>query len=164
MINFIKGMVSNDLYIQLWSNRLKILNINTKEKYDEEPLMALKDNNKDQPIVVAIGSSVKALSRAEYDQVVNPFDHPRLLVHDFIAAEKVLQHGFQVLHKARFFSPSPRVIFHPMEKLEGGVTGIEERLYREMCLGAGAREVALYFGSELSSCNIDFDRLKRENS
>jgi rod shape-determining protein MreB len=164
MLHFIKGLVSNDLYIQLWSSRLKILNITTKEKYDEEPWMALKNNKKGQPIVIAIGNSVKTLPDNEYDQLVNPFDHPRLLVHDFIVAEKILQHAFRELHKNRLFVPSPRVIFHPMEKLEGGVTGIEERVYREMCLGAGAREIELYFGPELPDSSVDFEMLKRENS
>jgi len=164
MFQYLKAIFSNDLYIQLWSGRLRIYCIDTNEVFDEEPLMALKNNEKGQPVVVAIGNSVKALPSNERDTIVNPFQHPRLLVHDFQVAEKILMHGFRELHKNRWIAPSPRVIFHPMEKLEGGVTGIEERLYRELCLGAGAREIELHFGSELPTYNINYDRYKRENS
>ena len=134
MFNFIKGLLSNDLYIQVWSSRLKISSINSEATFDEEPLMALKHNEKGQTLVVAVGSSVKSLLTTERDNIVNPFEHPRLLVHDFQVAEKLLQHAFRVLHKSRWFAPSPRVIFQPMEKLDGGVTQIEERVYRELCL------------------------------
>ncbi|MFC3154568.1 rod shape-determining protein MreB [Gilvimarinus japonicus] len=132
--------------------------------YDEEPLMAIKSDKKGQPIVVEIGSKVKTLGDLERDKVVNPFSHPRLLVHDFVVAEKIIQHAISQLHQSKWIAPSPRVIFQPMEKLEGGVTGIEERLYRELCLGAGAREVLLYIGDPLSMYNLDFDVFKREHS
>ena len=131
MLHMLKGMLSNDLYIQLWSRRLKIYCIKTKKVFDEEPLMALKNNNKGRPVVVAIGNTVNDLSSDERDSVINPFLHPRLLVHDFQVAEKIFMHGIREPHKNRWFAPSPRVIFHPMEKLKGGVTGIEERVYRE---------------------------------
>ncbi|HEY7885580.1 MAG TPA: hypothetical protein VIC08_11615, partial [Cellvibrionaceae bacterium] len=96
--------------------------------------------------------------------ISNPFSHPRLLVNDFQIAETVLRYGVRQLHKNKWFAPSPRVIFQPMEKLEGGITTIEERVFRELCLGAGAREVLLHTGNELSIYNLDFDRFKRESN
>ena len=120
--------------------------------------------SKGVPIVVEIGNKVKRLNETELDKVVNPFKYPRLLVHDFVVAEKILQHDFTELHKTRWIAPSPRVIFQPMEKLEGGVTGIEERAYRELCLGAGAREVLLHIGDALSTSTLDFNEFKRPNS
>src|SRR5690554_6374823 len=157
MFQYLKAIFSNDLYIQLWSGRLRIYCIDTKEIFDEEPLMALKNNDKGQPVVVAIGNSVKALPSNERDTIVNPFQHPRLLVYHFQVAEKILMHGFRELHKNRWFAPSPRVIFHPMDKLDGGVTGIEERLSRALCLVAGAWDIELHFGTESHKHYINYD-------
>ena len=164
MFKFMQGCFSNDLYIQVWESRLKISRLNSNESFDEEPLMALKKNAKGEHIVVAIGAGVKGLAATETDKIVNPFKHPRLLVNDFQVAEKIMQHGIRELHKNKWLSPSPRVIFHPMEKLDGGVTSVEERVYRELCLGAGAREVLLHIGKVLPSYNFDYEQFKRESS
>ena len=164
IFKFIRSLFSNDLYVQIWENRLKVLNIDSKKKFDEVPLVAIKKNKKGQAIIEAIGNSVPYLSHQNDYNIVNPFSHPRLLVHDFVVAEKILQHAFRELHKDRFFAPSPRVIIHPMEKTEGGITGIENRLYRELCLGAGAREVYIRVGAELPLYNINFEQLKNKSS
>lgn len=164
ILKCIQSLFSTDLYIQLWDDRLKISAIGPNKVYDEEPLMALKKDKKGRPIVVQIGNKVRNLSSTDSDCIVNPFKHPRLLVHDFLVAEKIIMHGVRELHGVKWLAPSPRVIFQPMEKLEGGVTGIEERLYRELCIGAGAREVLLYYGAALSIYNLDYDKFKREHS
>lgn len=162
-IKFIQSLFSQDLYIQVWETRLKVSSIGSAEVYDEEPLMALKNNAKNQPVVVAIGNKVKTLNSSESDETINPFKHPRLLVNDFVIAEKIIRHAVRELHKAKWIAPSPRVIFQPMEKIEGGVTGLEDRIYRELCLGAGAREVLLHIGEPLPVYNLDYDVFKRNN-
>ena len=80
---------------------------------------------------------------------------------DFQVAEKMLQFAFREEHKS-FFTPSPRVIIHPMEKLEGGLTEIEVKAFRELCIGAGARQVVVYMGDELFLNNIDFEQIKHK--
>lgn len=166
ILNYIKAIFSNDLYIQIWENRIKISRLGTYEKYDQEPLIAIKNKKKRKSPVVGIGDSVKTLGPTEYDKIVNPFKHPRVLVHDFSAAEKVIQHAVRSLHKGMWGPPAPRVIFHPMEKLEGGITEIEEKVYRELCMGAGAREALIHIGQELcvGEGALDFDEYKRKNS
>lgn len=141
---------------------MKITNLTSHETFDEEPLVALQNDNRERPVVAAVGNAVKNLVNAHEYVILNPFSHPRLLVSEFQVAEKVLAYGVKKVHKNRRFPPSPRVIFQPMEKLEGGVTTIEKRVYRELCLGAGAREVLLHTGKELSIYNLDFDRIKHE--
>ncbi|MFT7223082.1 MAG: rod shape-determining protein MreB [Cellvibrionaceae bacterium] len=113
-------------------------------------------------MIEAIGNSVKVLGKDKGHKIVNHFSHPRLSVNDFQLAEKVLMHAIRVLHKNKLFAPSPRIIVQPMEKLEGGITEIEKRVFRELCLGAGAREVFIHTGAELSIYNIDFDHFKNE--
>ena len=163
ILTHIKSIFSNDLYIQAWESRLKITNLTSHETFDEEPLIALQNDKRGRPVVAPVGNAVKSLVNAHEYVIVNPFSHPRLLVNDFQVAEKVLAYGVRQLHKNKWFAPSPRVIFQPMEKLEGGVTTIEERLYRDLCLGAGARDVLLHTGKELSIYNLDFDQFKRES-
>jgi len=45
-----------------------------------------------------------------------------------------------------------------MEKTEGGLTVIEHRALRELAIGAGARDAAIYQGPQLSI--HDFEQLK----
>ena len=160
MLNFLRKLISNDLYIQVWPDRIKVTNLSSKMVFDETPLMAIRENSKGVPIVEAIGDKVKCINEVDGYKIINPFMHPRLLVHDFQAGEKIIQHIFQTIHEHKFFAPSPRVIFQPMDRLEGGVTEIEKRVYRELCLGAGAREIHIHIGSELSIYNINFEELR----
>jgi len=126
--------------------------------------VAIKNNQKGVPVIVEVANQVKNLNGVETDRVVSPFSHPRLLAHDFVLAEKVIQHVLRTLHKTKWITPAPRIIFQPMEKLEGGVTHIEERFYRERCLNAGAREILAHIGEVLSVDTLNFNEFKRKNS
>ncbi|MBQ4834891.1 MULTISPECIES: rod shape-determining protein [Pseudoalteromonas] len=159
IFTFIRGKLSNDLYIQVWENRIKVSNIQSKEVYDQEPLLAVEVKPNGAKQVVAIGSACKNLDKKKYI-VANPFSHPRVLLADFYIAEKVLQHVVKEMHTSQRISPAPRIIFQPMEKTEGGLSSVEERAFRELCVGAGAREVIIYTGNELSLHNLDFDKIK----
>ncbi|GAA6134206.1 rod shape-determining protein [Oceaniserpentilla sp. 4NH20-0058] len=159
---FICGLFSNDLYVQVWEKRLKVSNINTKKIYEIEPLMATETTTEGHRRVFKIGSSCKSLDTFKY-QITNPFSHPRSLLADFQVAEKMLQFAFLEQHKSNFLTPAPRVIIHPMEKLEGGLTNIEKKAFRELCIGAGVRQVVVYAGPELSLHNIDFDKIKEKD-
>ena len=83
-------------------------------------------------------------------RVVNPFDHPRSFVADFLIAEKLIQHGVFEIHKARsFLRPSPRIVMHQLEKTEGGLKSVEDRVLRELAVAAGAREVLIHIGDKV---------------
>ena len=149
------------IYVQLWEDRLKVINIKSGAEYDEPPFIALKENNKRHKIILAVGREAQALKNADRTEVINPFSHPRMLVANFMLAEKILLHSFFMTSGNKFFAPLPRVVIQPMEKLEGGLTDIETRVFRELCLGAGAREVVLYLGAPLSKNNFNFDEVKK---
>lgn len=82
-----------------------------------------------------------------------PFSHPRMLVGDFTAAEACLK---ALVRQARGsgFSLGTAIVMHPMEKLEGGLTQIESRVFRELALGAGASKVAVWVGAPLSDADV----------
>ena len=46
-----------------------------------------------------------------------------------------------------------------MEKLEGGLTQIEKRAFRELAFGAGASEIYLYSGTPLVTQGVDLNEL-----
>ena len=163
MIKDLIRKLDSVLYVQIWENRIKVTDVHTGEFYDETPLLAIEKNKKGQKIVSAVGNDVKTISVSSNIEVINPFSHPRGLINDLLVAEKILQHIFLVLYGKKFIPPSPRVVVHPMEKNEGGITMIEAKAFTEMALGAGAREAVLHQGTVLSTSSFDFDKIKKDN-
>ena len=88
-----------------------------------------------------------------------PFSHPRMLIGNFISAEAALKKVVRQVSSGSFLMPSPTVLMHPMEKLEGGLSQIEERVLREKALGAGARKAVLWTGHVLSDTEV-IDKLR----
>jgi len=125
--------------------------------FEDEPYIAL-ENTKKGEIVKAIGKQAKSLTSPNI-RVLNPFKHSRSFVADFMCAEKILQHGIYTMHKSKI-RPAPRVIIHQLEKTDGGLTDIEERVLRELALGAGAREVIIYLGDKINISVEKFDTVK----
>lgn len=77
------------------------------------------------------------------------FSHPRLLVGNFTAAQECLK---SLLSEARGsgLALSTPVVIHPLEKIEGGLSQVEERLFHELAIGAGASKVVVWVGAALS--------------
>lgn len=82
------------------------------------------------------------------------FSTERLLLGQFTEAEETLKKGLEELYTGRWFAPSPVAIVQPMEKVEGGLSQVEERVFRELIIGAGARAVFVWVGSELSDQEV----------
>lgn len=159
MLKRLLAKFSTTLYVQIWEDRLKVVDVATGGVFDEAPLVAIETTAKGQKQIVAVGNKAKLLPANRHIEVVNPFFHPRALLNDFSIAEKLLQHAFKTLLSHKWLAPSPAVIIHPMEKIDGGLTMIEERAFRELGLGAGARDVEVYLGSELPIKEVDFAKL-----
>jgi len=83
-----------------------------------------------------------------------PFTTARLLVGQFGAAELALRSAFKQLFAGRLFAVSPQVLIQPLEMAEGGLSEIEERVFREVAMGAGARKVAVWVGHELGDDEV----------
>jgi len=45
-------------------------------------------------------------------------------------------------------------VIHPTEMVEGGLSEVEERVLRELALGAGARSVVVHVGLALAGCRV----------
>jgi len=162
MLSHIFKYFSDVVYAQIWSNRIRVRNITNGLIFDDEPLIALGKNKKGQDIIVGIGREVRKTDNSI--SIMNPFLHPRVLISDFEKAEKIMQHAIREVHKNyKYFRYYPSVVVHPMEKLEGGLTDIEDRAIRELMFGAGAYKIALYQGKELSIFDSSINNILKEN-
>ncbi|PSV35426.1 rod shape-determining protein MreB [Photobacterium sp. GB-27] len=129
-----------DLLIELRSKQLSVQIFGTSERVDLSPYIAIEDTKNN---VLAVGDKAKYLSGSNIT-VLNPFDHKRSFVGDFACAEKVLQYAVREVLGHNKFVLSPRIVMHQLEKVDGGLTDIEERVLKELAMGAGAREVLVH--------------------
>ncbi len=159
MFTYIRSLFSKDLLVELSEGKLTIKVFGSDVKYEDEPYIAVDNTNPKKSFVLAIGSEAKVINQPFVD-ISNPFQHTRSFVADFMQAERILMHGVQTLHRSGFRS-APRVIMHQLEKTEGGLTSIEDRVLRELALGAGAREVMVYLGERISTDADSFDTVKK---
>jgi rod shape-determining protein MreB len=145
-VKYLKALFDTPIfYVQISSDELVFKNVQTGQIITDVPLVAFDITYPNK--VVAIGSNAKQYQHQPNYKVIAPFSHPRLLLADFMAGEKLLQYIFA--SQLPRFSLPPKVIFHPMEKVEGGLTYVEERAFKELCLGAGARDCVVYVGHSL---------------
>lgn len=85
-----------------------------------------------------------------------PFSNVRLLVADFSIADQLIKKAAQSLIRKRFLRPSlpPRMVIHPLERLEGGLSQVEERLLLELGKGSGASKVVVHVGEPLDAAGV----------
>src|SRR4051812_28345516 len=85
----------------------------------------------------------------------SPFTTNRLLVGQFDVAEQTLRRAFSNVVSKGVFASAPNVVMHPLEMVEGGLSEVEERVFRELAVGAAsAKKVVVWTGHELSGAEI----------
>jgi rod shape-determining protein MreB and related proteins len=150
------------LYVQIWKNRIRITDADGRKSIEDTPLIAVQTGPKGET-VAAVGTRARGL-RSPAVREINPFDHPRVALHDFAAAEKLLRVLFERVRTGGPSLVARRAVMHPMERFEGGLADIEKQALKELALSAGAREAVVYEGKELSAGTIDFESLKRNGA
>lgn len=83
-----------------------------------------------------------------------PFTTTRLLLGQFQVAETVLRKGLREISGGGLFQASPVVVIHPLEMVEGGLSEVEARAFRELALSSGARKAYVHVGAPLSDAEI----------
>ena len=139
------------LYVRVSPERLVVTNVKNGHSLSEVPELAIARNPER---VLACGAAARSTAAQSGAVVVNPFAHPRSLVSDFTAAEQLLKLFVRRLVGKAWFSPSPRVVIHPLGEPDGGFTQVERRALREMALGSGAAEVVVWTGRELTNQEV----------
>ena len=133
------------LYLKIASKRLHALDTRSGRQFDEPPLLALELKGQHK-VIAAIGHAARQHEGRKDCRIINPFDHPRMLLGDFITAEALLR---QVLKTLQPGILQPTLVLHPLERLEGGLSDMEIRAFHELGRGCGARQVWLWTGREL---------------
>jgi rod shape-determining protein MreB and related proteins len=82
------------------------------------------------------------------------FTTMRVLVGNFSEAERILKSIVKEIGGVSFFSIKPRILIHPIEMLEGGLSQVEERVLHELAIAAGAIKARVYVGSDLTDEKI----------
>lgn len=139
------------LYVRVSPERLVVTDVKSGESLAEVPELAIA---KDPERVVGSGAGARSAAAQSGGFVVNPFAHPRSMVSDFTSAEQLLKHFLRRATARSLFTPRPRVVIHPLGDPEGGFTQVERRAFREMALGAGAAEVVVWTGPELTNDQV----------
>lgn len=80
----------------------------------------------------------------------NSFSHPRVLIGNFTEADLIIKSALSEV-KSTGFLKVMYVLIQPMEKNEGGLTQIENRVLQELAIGAGATTVVVWEGVPLSN-------------
>lgn len=94
-------------------------------------------------------------SKKERDVTAHkPFTTSRLLVGQFQEAESLLRNAIKEFANGGLFQVSPVIVLHPLEMVEGGLSEVEKRLYRELALAAGARSVFIHVGAPLTDAEV----------
>lgn len=135
-------------YVRLRRERLIVRNASTGAVFDDLPLIALSGEPKRR--VLTVGRAARAASTS----CVNPFQHPRILIADFLVAEVLLRYAFHAVSPGGWLQPSPLVVCHVLEPLDGGLSQIESRALMELMAGAGARDTVLWEGRELTDLEL----------
>jgi len=109
-------------------------------------------------IYVRIGRDlllVKNLKSGQETQVVpdQPFTTARLLVGHFESADRAIKKAFAQVGGNSFLA-SPNVLVHPLQMVEGGLSQVEERIFHELAVGAGAKKAVVHVGAELSDAEV----------
>ena len=134
------------IYVQISSTRIA-MESNDGLRWEATPEVGISRKGSDEVISVIKDGSEAGADHLSVSRWVNPFDHPRSILADFTVAEKLICHGLRSM-LGGFITCTPAMgIIHPLERIEGGLTTVEERALRELGLGAGFRHCRVHAGS-----------------
>lgn len=82
------------------------------------------------------------------------FTSRRILVGEYAPAVDALRRGFKELRLGIPFLSDPVAVMHPIEMVDGGLSGVEHRILLEVAEGAGAKGAIVWVGAELSDHQV----------
>ncbi|KXF83109.1 rod shape-determining protein [Enterovibrio coralii] len=144
----------NTLYIQMWSDRLRVFDGKTGRVFDERPQIAWKIGEQKEKQILAYGNGAEKFRNVNAVIISNPFSHPRSLISDYKAMQPLLRYAISKVVKTGLWMPRVQVILHPMEKVEGGVTELEKKALCDMAYNAGVKSAFVYWGDTLEETQL----------
>ena len=156
MFSYLRSVLTTGpVYIRIKKDWLSVKDVSSGKMYENTPDVAIQ-NVKGVKAIAAIGKDAWIEKQKHEDEieVVNGFNHPRVIIDDFTVAEKTIVYFLSQISDNKIIRPNPGVILHVTEELEGGLTQIEIRALQELAAGAGASKVSVWDGRELSDKEI----------
>jgi len=80
MIRSFINKFGSTLYVQIWENRIRVIDVETNKAFDEKPLLQIETKSNGAKDVTTFGNNA-------YINPTNPFSHPRALLNDFFVGE-----------------------------------------------------------------------------
>jgi hypothetical protein len=77
-----------------------------------------------------------------------------MLIGEFSAADHALKLALKQAENGRLLRMPSQIVIHPLEMTEGGLSQIEDRVFREVAISAGASKVEVWVGPELSDDEV----------
>lgn len=138
------------VYVRIRASQLWVRDVRTGIEFRDEPVMVA-----DETSVIGIGTKARRESEGNSNlRLINGFEHPRTVIADFQMASKILSHALHLVLDNGWLRPSVIIIFHPLEKLEGGLTPVEHRAFVELASAVGGRGGYVWSGRELTDSEI----------
>ncbi len=81
-----------------------------------------------------------------------PFSTERLLIGNFTRAKALLIKGIKIVMGKKFHPPA--IVMHPIEKIDGGLSQVEERVLEDLAVVAGGQKVCVWVGHELTDNEV----------
>jgi rod shape-determining protein MreB len=141
--------LAKPLYVQIWKDRLRVRMPGNPKSFDDRPIVGLTEKDGRKTV-----SAIGAIAESTPCRRVYPFGHPRVIVHEFLVAEKLMKYAFHHVLSGPLIALSPIAVVQVMSAPEGGLTDIENRALLEVCTVAGAREVHMWHGRELTDAEL----------
>jgi hypothetical protein len=82
------------------------------------------------------------------------FTTRRLIVGEYGPAVDALRRGIRELKLGIPYLSDPTVVMHPVEMVDGGLSGVEYRILFEVAEGARAKRATVWVGMELSDDQV----------
>ncbi|WP_444936245.1 hypothetical protein ACJJIW_20775 [Microbulbifer sp. JMSA004] len=83
-------------------------------------------------------------SKVHFETPKEAFSTQRLLVGDFDAAWNCIVNAEKKLSIKGLFKRKPKVIVEPKEMVEGGISSVEERIFRELAMALNPKSVEVH--------------------
>jgi len=143
------AFLKNTVYVRIKPEWLSVIHLESRKEFSDIPTLAI-ERIKSRHVIIGVGREAVLMIDRLNVTVKNGFKHPRTLIADFTIAERTLKHFLKKAMPSSLFMPSPVMIMHPLSHLEGGLTQVEIRAFAELGSAAGARQVYVWQGRELS--------------
>ena len=155
ILTTLRSVVSGGpVYIKIQKDLLALRNAQNGKYIDEKPVIAVDTEKPHSIIAVGKDAEYEARNKSNSYKIFEPFNHPRVIIDDFVLAEKILMHLIEKLYAVKYIRAAPIIVLHPMDHYEGNLTSIEIRAIKELGAGIGGREVFIWSGRGLTDSEL----------